>query len=1149
LPVAEVTGQLEALRDALRTDAAVAGIASGTTVAVPVCGQALAVSTLASAHDGRTVLVVTPTTLDAERLARDLRALLGGATSGVVGAVDGPVAELPAWDTLPFERVSPEVAAMGARHAVRWRLAGDASRPSVVVASVRAVMQRPTRTLPPPPVVVRIGDVVPRDELLGSLVALGYRREHRVEHRGEVAVRGGIVDVWGSTAELPVRIDLFGDEVERLCTFDPGDQRQLGACEATCLYACRELLVDDDDRRRAAHLEASQSWGAAHFARLADGELFDGMEGWMTWLSTGPAVTSSLRDGDLLVVLEPARSADRARELEDEEDALLSVLAGTWGAPEPPPRLHAPLDEVLAAAPVAPVRMPSVPEGPDTALADVRPVPALHGSPARLAEALRTMPRGTTAVVCATTAASAVHLADELAREGVTARVADRVVAGTLCVVVADLSMGCLAPGASLAIWSDADVTGRRTVHRPPRPRSRAVEGFFDDLVVGSYVVHRHHGVARFAGVTTRELQGTTRDYLILEFRGTDRLYLPTDQIDAITAYSGGETPTLSRMGGAEWQRTTARARAAAGEIAEELVALYRTRAGADGHAFAADTPWQLEVEGLFPFTETVDQLKAIEDVRADMEAPRPMDRLVCADVGFGKTEVAIRAVFKCVQDSKQAAVLVPTTLLASQHFQTFSERYAGYPVRVELLSRFLSDADAARVLAGVADGSVDVVIGTHRLLAQGVAFKDLGLLVVDEEQRFGVTHKESVKKLAVGVDVLTLTASPIPRTLEMALTGIRDLSMIQTPPSDRQPILTFVGELDDRAVTEALRRELLREGQAFFVHNRVRDIEDVARHVRDLVPEARVVVAHGQMDEGTLERVVYDFWERRSDVLVCTTIIESGIDMPAVNTLIVDRADLLGLGQLHQLRGRVGRGGQRAYAYLFHPPGRVLTEQAYERLRTIGEHTELGSGFKIAMRDLEIRGAGNLLGRDQSGHVAAVGYDLYVQLVAEAIDEATGVVRPELPTVSLDVPGDAHLPASYVAAEDDRLEAYRRLARVTTDDELRDVEAEWLDRFGPLPEPARILLALAELRVECLRVGVREIQVLPARSGLRRHAKARLTPLDLALSAQVRLRRLHGDDAYESSTHTVSVTLDPSDPSPRQLTELLRVLVPAGAA
>ncbi len=423
---------------------------------------------------------------------------------------------------------------------------------------------------------------------------------------------------------------------------------------------------------------------------------------------------------------------------------------------------------------------------------------------------------------------------------------------------------------------------------------------------------------------------------------------------------------------------------------------LYRQRLAVEGRAFSPDTPWQTEMEASFGFVETEDQLKAIADVKRDMEEPRPMDRLVCGDVGFGKTEVAVRAAFKAVQDGTQAVILAPTTLLASQHAQTFADRYAPYPVRVELLSRFLSPTQQRAVVQGLADGSVDVVVGTHRLLGQDVQFKNLGILVVDEEQRFGVTHKEAMKRMAAGVDVLTLTASPIPRTLEMALTGIRDLSMVNTPPADRRPILTYVGEQDPSAVSEALRRELLREGQTFYVHNRVSDIDRVAREVRNLVPEARVAVAHGQMDEGSLETVVLDFWERQYDVLVCTTIIESGIDMPSVNTLIVDRADLLGLGQLHQIRGRVGRSGQRAYAYLFHPADRVLSEQAYERLKTIGEHTELGSGFKIAMRDLEIRGAGNLLGSDQSGHIAAVGYDLYVQLVAEAVAEARGRGPPD---------------------------------------------------------------------------------------------------------------------------------------------------------
>ena len=560
---------------------------------------------------------------------------------------------------------------------------------------------------------------------------------------------------------------------------------------------------------------------------------------------------------------------------------------------------------------------------------------------------------------------------------------------------------------------TESDVTGRRRPHRQARTRARPVDGFFDDLAPGSYVVHRQHGVAVYGGMVTRTMGGATRDYLLLEYRGGDRLYLPTDQIELLTPYAGGDSPSVSRLGGSEWQKARSRARAAVHEIAEELVALYRRRLEVSGHAFGPDTPWQAELESSFPFVETVDQLRAIEEVKEDMERPLPMDRLVCGDVGFGKTEVAIRAVFKAVQDGFQAAVLVPTTLLASQHAQTFAERYAPFPMRVELLSRFLTNAQAKAVLGGLADGSVDVVVGTHRLLGEDVTFKKLGLLVVDEEQRFGVTHKESIKAMADGVDVLTLTASPIPRTLEMALTGIRDLSMVNTPPAARRPILTHVGEYEEAAASEAIRRELLREGQVFYVHNRVQDIEAAAQRVHGMAPEARVAVAHGQMDEGSLEQVVLDFWEGLYDVLVCTTIIESGIDMPTVNTLVVDRADLLGLGQLHQLRGRVGRAGQRAYAYLFHPVDRVLSEQAYERLRTIGDHTELGSGFKIALRDLQIRGAGNLLGRDQSGHIAAIGYDLYVQMVSEAVADLKGEPRPQPVELKLDLPDAAHLPAS----------------------------------------------------------------------------------------------------------------------------------------
>ncbi|MHB2027714.1 MAG: transcription-repair coupling factor, partial [Acidimicrobiales bacterium] len=634
-------------------------------------------------------------------------------------------------------------------------------------------------------------------------------------------------------------------------------------------------------------------------------------------------------------------------------------------------------------------------------------------------------------------------------------------------------------------------------------------------------------------------INGVTRDYLILEFKD-GRSYWPTEQIDALTPYSGGDAPALSRMGGAEWQRTRAKASAAAFLVAQELVDLYRLRSVAEGHAFGPDTTWQQEMEELFPYNLTADQAQAIRDVKADMESPRPMDRLICADVGFGKTEVALRAVFKAVQDHRQAAILAPTTLLASQHFATFSERFAGFPIKVALLSRFVDEAESRVTLRGLHEGTVDVVIGTHRLLSDTVTFQRLGLLVVDEEQRFGVQHKEAIKTRSVGVDVLTLSASPIPRTLEMAFTGIRDLSMITTPPAERRAILTHVGEYNEPAVVEAIRRELLREGQVFFVHNRVSDIDQVARRLGQLVPDARIAIAHGQMDEGTLERVMVDFWQRRFDVLVCTTIVESGIDLPSVNTLIVDRAERLGLGQLHQLRGRVGRGGQRAYAYLFHPADQVLSETAYERLRTIGDNTALGSGFKIAMRDLEIRGAGNLLGHDQSGPVAAVGYDLYVQLVAEAVADAKGVRAHEVVPITLDVPGEAHLPKEYVAADDARLEAYRRLAGVSSIEDLSDLKSEWIDRYGALPNAAMGLLELGELRVVCLERGITSVVVSPARVGVRSRPILKVSPLTLALSQQLRLRRTYGASSYNEATKELRLELTQGDVSPRAILSIL---------
>jgi len=1146
---------LSSLLSMIRRDDSLAdlGWSGATVVGVPEPVRAFTIAGLARQTERHPTVVAVPTASEAERLAHDLRAFLGA----------DEVDLFPAWETLPFERVSPSVETMGRRLRAIWRLQQPSRMPKVLVAPVRALLQR----LGPgveniAPVIVHRRDQVDQAELISGLAAAGYRREYQVEHRGEFAVRGSIVDVFPSTADIPVRVDLWGDEVDRLTEFSVGDQRSTSDIDCVEIFGCRELLPSPEVAARASRLIGEQPWGRDRWERLAEGLIFDGMESWLPWLTDREHVLFDLvgRDAQILLV-EARRMRDRAAELLDEERALASSLASTWGAAgEVFPQLHLPFGRLLAhtGAPVTTVA--AVAEGPGTAVIRASGWDPFLGDAEGLVRRLAALVgEGYSVVVCAEGAGTGARMAAQLRDAGVTApllsapeaKAADLGRPG-LRVIVQPLERGFVYPALKLAVLAEGDLTGRRRAHRPVRARARATETFFDDLKAGAHVVHYQHGVGRFTGMVTRSIGGVERDYLLLEYRGGDKLYVPSDQIDLLRPYTGGDAPAVNRLGGADWQRSKARVRAAARQIAQELVVLYQKRMHAPGFSFGPDTPWQAEMEASFPYQETPDQTKAIDEVKADMEAPVPMDRLLCGDVGFGKTEVAIRAAFKAVQDGKQVAVLVPTTLLASQHLQTFSDRFAGYPVRVEMLSRFLTPAQATKVVAGMADGTVDVVIGTHKLLSTGVAFKDLGLLVIDEEQRFGVSHKEAIKQLRTDVDVLTLTATPIPRTLEMSLTGIRDLTLLNTPPAERQPILTYVGEYDDRAVAEAIRRELLREGQVFFVHNRVMDIEKVAAEIRGLVPEARVVVAHGQMDEGSLEKVVYEFWEGRSDVLVCTTIIESGIDMPTVNTLIVDRADRLGLGQLHQLRGRVGRAGQRAYAYLMHPPDVALSEEAYERLRTIGEHTELGSGFKIAMRDLEIRGAGNLLGGDQSGHIAAVGYDLYVQMVSEAVAELKGEPLREPAEIKLDLPMDAHLPADYVTREDLRLEAYRRLATVVARAEVDDIRAEWLDRYGPLPEAAAALLRIGYLRAECARVGLREVTVV--RGGLASSGgvlgggsggTARLAPLALKTSQRIRMQRRWPRAVYKEEIGQIVLPVPRGADPAEFVTDLLVALVP----
>ncbi len=1130
---------LAALAPLLRDDPGVtrALLEPNARLAIPEVARPISIAALANLSSRTPLVVACPTGAMAGQLYDDLCQFLE----------PDSVAHFPAWETLPFERVSPAVDTMGQRLEILWRLKNADRCPRVIVAGVRALLQKlgPGATSVEP-ITVEPKALIDPDQLIARLVEFGYRREELVEHRGEFARRGAIIDVYPSTADAPIRIDLWGDEVDRLTTFGVNDQRSLADLPQVLIFPARELTVDDSIRAKAASLVATEPWGREQWERLADGTHFDGMESWVPWLVDSEVlITDVLPPTAKVILIEPRRMRDRATELLAEEADLAKALASTWKR-DPArafPRLHCAPDRMLGGVDSY-WTIDSAPETPTTPVVSASGWGPIGGDGSGLTTRLvELISQGFRVVVAADGAGSAGRLHELLLDHGVDFPVVGTTTTTNLTkpgghVVVAPLHRGCTLTNAKVAIVAESDLTGRRRAHRQVRPRRREGTSTFEDLKAGNYVVHHQHGVGKYEGMTKRSIGGIERDYMLVAYKGGDKLYVPADQIDVLRQYAGGEAPSLHRLGGSDFEKAKGKVRSAVREIARELVVLYQKRVHAKGHGFGRDTPWQHEMEESFPFVETPDQRTAIDEVKADMEREVPMDRLICGDVGFGKTEVAIRAAFKAIQDGKQVAVLAPTTLLASQHGNTFADRFAGYPIRVEVLSRFLTTAQAKKVIDSLKTGEVDCVIGTHRLLAADIKFKDLGLLVVDEEQRFGVQHKEQMKKMKHNVDVLTLSATPIPRTLEMSLVGIRDLSLLQTPPADRQPILTFVGEYDERVAIEAIRRELLREGQVFWVHNRVMSIETAAARLRQLVPEARIAIAHGQMDEGTLEQVVVDFWEGRYDVLVCTTIIESGIDMPTVNTLVVERSDLLGLGQLHQLRGRVGRSGSRAYAYLFHPVNRVLSEEAYERLKTIGEATELGSGFKIAMRDLEIRGAGNMLGQAQSGHIAAVGYDLYCQMVTEAVAELKGEPIKPPSELKLDVPSDAYLPSDYVAKEELRLEAYRRLVAVTTNAEVDDIRVEWEDRYGPLPDPAEALLMVGLLRAHCFRIGITELQIT---SDL-----ARLSPVDLKLSEAIRLKRLSRGAIHKEELRQLVIPIPRGKDCATFLVNFLDDLLPA---
>lgn len=1094
----------------------------------------------------RPTLVLTVGPGYAQRLVAQLSSLLP----------ERDVLLFPAREVWPHEELHVPEEIVSARLAVLERLA--LGEPVVVIAPVQAVAERlaPKHVLTERLWTIAVGDVVNMDDLVARLAREGYERVAMVQGRGQFSVRGGLLDVFPVAAETPYRIDFFDDEVDSIRSFDPETQRSVGDIKQIRIGPAREYpLINDPavlERIEAAvtqQVESLQKAGAGegadalaqrartHLDHIAGGRWVPGLDQYKPFFFPHlETLIDYVGEDGLVIVDEPARSREQLQLLNSEfAEAQPDLLERGRALPQQAD-LFIDWDDLveevrrrnalfLAGLPQAAPGLEHVPE----VSVRSRPPETFHGKLERFVSAVRRRRReGWRIVIIASTESRAQRIQEVLEDEEIPATWLNKAAAtlplGSVVVTAADVHVGCELPDDKLLVLTELEVFGQQKRRQRTQRRTGSTVRL-DDLRVGDLVVHVNHGVGRYKGVETLVIGGAHKDYLLVEYAGDDKLYVPTDQVHLLQKYVGveGQTPRLNKLGGNEWARAKQRVQQSVRELAQGLLKLYAEREALPGYAFSPDTVWQQQFEEAFPFEETPDQKRAIEEIKADMERPRPMDRLLCGDVGFGKTEVAMRAAFKAVMDARQVAVLVPTTILAQQHLRTFRERFAPYPVRIEGLSRFQSPAEQAKVIKGIAEGTVDIVIGTHRLLSKDVVFKDLGCVVVDEEQRFGVAQKERLKELRRTVDVLTLSATPIPRTLHMAMVGVRDMSLIETPPEDRFPIRTYVSEYDEDLIREAILREVGRGGQVYFVHNRVLDIDRIAGRLQELVPEVRIAVAHGQMNEDVLEQVMLDFLNHEIDVLVCSTIIETGMDIANVNTLIVNEADRLGLAQLYQLRGRVGRSNRVAYAYFTYRRDKILSEDAEKRLQAIREFTELGSGFKIAMRDLEIRGAGNLLGPEQHGFIASVGFELYCKLLEDAVREVKGEVRHEAPEPVIDLNVDAYVSDDYVADPQQKVEVYKRVAGLKTVDEVVDFQEELEDRFGPVPPPVRNLLAVAKLRVLAKELGVEAISgaaeevvirmlpglVLPREAALHlsRQFRGRVV-LSAARSTPVRIRR-----------------------------------------
>jgi transcription-repair coupling factor (superfamily II helicase) len=1095
---------------------------------------------LAKVAEKSSILVVTSSSRSAEDLASELREL------------HNRVLEFPAWETLPHERLSPRSDTVARRLATLADLATPNNENTIVVAPIRAVIHRFIADLASQPLQsLEIGSEVDLTTLITDLTELAYTRTDLVEKRGEFAVRGGIVDLFLPLSEHPVRIDFFGDEIEELSYFDVASQRTTDpVIGKLAILPCRELLLNADIRARAESAKSKYPAALEILDRVAQGISTEGMESLIPILvNETETILQRMPKGTEVVFIDDERIRMRTIDLlaTNEEFFEAAWSHAALGAAAPLPVTDATYlswedlsTEITRCALTSRALNPFGSDlDTDATFLDFQAIDPLRADMDRAINSLQSaVDAGYSIIFSAAGQGMAERYAGIFRNADLPVVIVPELRAiptkSSVHITQSVIAHGFTSQSARILFITERDLTGSKASAkdgaRMPSKRKQAVDPL--ELRAGDFVVHEQHGIGRYVEMVQRTIGGITREYLVIEYapakRGQpgDRVFVPTDTLEQVSKYIGGESPTVHRIGSGEWQKAKGRARKAVKQIAGELIRLYAARTSSPGFAFSPDTPWQRELEDAFSYIETPDQLSTIEEVKRDMEKPYPMDRIICGDVGYGKTEIAIRAAFKAVQDGKQVAVLVPTTLLVQQHEKTFAERYAGFPLRVAGLSRFNSAKESKDILAELAAGSVDVVIGTHRLLSQDVLFKDLGLVVVDEEQRFGVEQKESLKKMRTTVDVLAMSATPIPRTLEMAVTGIREMSTITTPPEERHPILTYVGAAEDAQIRAAIHRELLRDGQVFYIHNRVESIDRAAAKIQELVPEARIRIAHGQMSEGALEDVILAFWNRDFDVLVCTTIVESGLDIANANTLIVERADNFGLSQLHQLRGRVGRGRDRAYAYFLYPPDQPLTEVALDRLKTIATNTDLGAGMRVALKDLEIRGAGNLLGGEQSGHIADVGFDLYMRMVGEAVnDYKTGIIdkEEEAPECKVELPINAHLAENYVPGERLRLDLYRRLADVAKPADVQSIREELLDRFGELPEEANALLAVAQLRALAKSHGIREVVATGK--------FLRLAPLTLPESRQLRLMRLYPGSIYKAPTRTALITL-PKNPA-----------------